>query len=494
MNREQLLAQYRVLRQLTDDHDGWLQHPYGVDLWVDGLNVFLSVGEDDFAESLDRFLAEHGGLVRKIDCLQALQRFCLASAKEGEFELYQALSVGMTWLSLHMELKNPFFNLPLEITDHSTALLLSPTYLSLWAHSYNAGIGLYTDLNTDDIMLFRPEHGRVCESGKPHQQHAQNFLFSSYIHEMAHIFFFHELYSRVVGENEAEDASYIVHLEAICCFLCDNILAELVAVRDDLTILEDGFLALLNHDLTPGEDLLAVARGQRPGLNGRALSIYTAHHMQRGEGEFFIADNRVKQTILDQFAVSESEEDLIRPTRYGYYTERMKSHAKWGNAAGQRNRIPAFRETVELVPADPYCLQKLEESLHPDSWPTLEKLFSLDPFPEPDPNMRAKNLELWDWRELLFRLAETRGYLQTVGGASCQPVLERLLTVAEKVAERILAHDEKAAAVPELHEQLKGEIAQEIREGLFGLPDGELREKTLEMFGGNPYAFLLEPH
>jgi hypothetical protein len=498
MNRDLMLKQYRVLRELTTDHKGWLRHPYGIDLWVDGLNVFLTIGEEHFLQMLDRFLEEHAAATTsKMGCLRALQTFCQAAAKAGEFELYQALSVGMTWLSLHMELKNPFFNLPLEITDHSTALLLSPTYLAMWAHSYNAGITLYTDLNTDRIALFRPEHGRVCESGKPHQQHTRNFLYTSYFHEMAHIYFFHDLYSRVIG-SAAEDASYMVHVEGICSVMCDTILAELISVRDDLTAQEDGFNALLNNDLTPGDDLLAVHRGQRPGMTPRALSLYTIQSMQQGKDEFFIPENRVQQTIIERFAVSEAEVELIRTTRYGYYSEWLQSHARWGKAASIRNRIPAFRETVELLPADPYCLQKLEESMHPDAWPTLERMFSRDPFPEPNPTVRQKNLELWDWRELFFRLAETRGYLQTEGDAGSeqdrQSVLDRLLKMAANVAAMILEHDEHKVPIAERHEQLKAEIKQEIREVLFGLPDGEMREKTLEMFGGNPYAYVLEPH
>lgn len=487
MNKEQMRSRFLEIQQLTSDHDQWLTNPIGTDLWVDGLHVYMNIEAAEFEETLDLFLAEFGASASYIKTLERLQTFCRREGMKGEYELYKALSVGMTWLSLDQKRKNPFFNLPIEITDHSLWLLISPTYLTLFAHGYNAGLTLHFDYRDEEAAVFRPEHGRVYENFKPGQRHANNQKAVNFSHEMAHLLLFYDLYPRVLSESEAEDISYFVHVEAVCCFINDRLLVEGMQINQDLYAYENGFASLLPWTLDPGYDCIRINKGEIPGLTGRSLSLYTTWMMQQGTGERSIADNPVKAKILQNFAVSEAEQELIRGTHYQTYAEGMKIHSKWGIAAAKRNRISGFRRTVELLPPDPYCMTKMAESLDPNAWPSSASILSCEELPELDAELRARNLERWKQRELFFRLAEAIGYLEQIMPGSENGVGEELHDTARLAAQNISSlemNGKEAVALSDLQERIIVSLAR--------LPETEAKQNLLDLFD-NPYSYVLEP-
>lgn len=77
MNQAHLLERYHQLRQLAEDADAWLESEIGSDLWVDGINVFLTVSPEDFIEGLERFEGNYGfknhGIV---STTRQFQRYC----------------------------------------------------------------------------------------------------------------------------------------------------------------------------------------------------------------------------------------------------------------------------------------------------------------------------------------------------------------------------------------------------------------------------------
>ncbi|TCP53765.1 hypothetical protein EV586_105109 [Tumebacillus sp. BK434] len=487
MDTAQMRSRFLEIQQLTSDHAQWLSNPIGIDLWVDGLNVYTNIELAEFEETLDLFLEEYGASSSYIETLERLQTFCRREGMKSEYELYKAFSVGMTWLSLDLKQKNSFFNLPIEITDHSLWLLLSPTYLTLFAHGYNAGLTLHFEYRDEEAAVFRPEHGRVYENCKPSQRHSNNLKAVNFSHELAHLLLFYDLYPRVLSENEAEDISSFVHVEAVCCYINDRLLVEGMEINQDLYAYENGFASLLPWTLDPGYDCIRINKGEIAGLTGRSLSLYTTWMMQQGTGDRSIADNPVKAKILQNFAVSEAEQELIRGTHYQTYAEGMKIHSKWGIAAAKRNRLPGYRRTVELLPPDPYCLAKMAESFDPDAWPTPASILSCERLPELDAALRERNLERWKQRELFFRLAEAIGYLELVLPEGDDGVAEELHDTARLAAKNIISletNDTAACARSGLQERVFVSLAR--------LPESEAKQNLLDLFG-NPYSYVLEP-
>lgn len=489
-NHQMLWARYEQLRTSAQDPDQWLDSQIGGDLWVDGLNVFLSIEPDDFAAALADFWHAHSDLATSVmSTLQALHRFCLDQAQKGEFELYQALAVGMTWLSLTPETNRQFFNVPVLITNHSTALLLSPTYQAVWAHSYNAGLELYVDLESDKAgSLFRPEHGRIYQRTSSYAKGTYvKYPFSGYFHEMLHILLFYDVYQRVLGTIE-EERSYLTHLEGCISGWEERLAADLLSVGYDLNLIDDGFGDHAGHP-EAGAFRIRVMQGQADGVTAQGLNAFTKRYMQLGEDHRYIPENPVKAQILQHHLLQEAEEALIWP-HYREYMLTLQIHSIWGKKSGARNRLPAFQEVVELVPCDPYCWQKLQESLDPNSWPTVQALFSKEPWPELCAEKRRQHRQVWAWREWLSRLAEMRGSVSQLAEHESE-VLTELLKIAEHTAAVIRA-DEPLHMPTEQHEKRIAALQEEINHTLLHLPAGEMRTSMLAMLE-DPFTSVLEP-
>lgn len=503
MNSFHMIQRYEELRKLAQDTDQWLESKIGSDLWVDGINVFLTIEHEDFVEGLDTFQQkytyEEDGVT---SCLRQLQMNARHSVAQGEFALYQALAVGMTWLSLQEETNGLHFNLPVQITNHSIALLLSPTYLAVWANSYNAGIELFLDVDSTLPTLFRPEHGKIYQNAGSYLRGENlKFPFQNYFHEIAHILLFHDVYQRVLG-SEAECRSYWTHIEGCIYALEEQVLAELMEVQTDLHVIDDGY------GNTEGFEEFASFRielyqGKRDSsLTGETLRTYVKRGMQLGEGKFHIPDNTVKQTILSHHELEERELELLHAHCFSF-VKALQAHSAWGVKSYARNILPAFRETVELLPAHPFCMKKLAESLQKNPWPDVQSLLSSDPFPALDAEQRRHNKQLWQWRELMSRLAEIRGYLEQ----RTKQLLEQndhqlstiyrgiyvsLLPVAKQVASWIVELEETAES--EQQHQIRYESVQkEISEILQGVQEEEGQNRLLS-FLHVPYSYVLEPH
>ncbi|ARU60604.1 hypothetical protein CBW65_05545 [Tumebacillus avium] len=483
------MVSYKTLRTLTEDQAAWFETEIGSDLWVDGLNVFLTVEPEDFAAALERFFANYDVSDGKVTTwLQALHSFCMELNAEGEFELYQALSVGMAYLAARPEINDHMFNMPARILNHSTALLLSPTYMAVWIHSYNAGYELYVDPEEGAQDAFRPEHGRI------YQRRASfvggdggsviRYPFQNYIHEMMHILLFHDLYTRVLGSPE-EDVTYFTHIEGAVSVMEEVIMRELMAVRDDLNLIDDGFAAVTTFP-EYGLYRYQVLQGAVEGVNDKSLFMYRKRLMLQGEGEFFPPDNVVKDQILATHKLSDHEFESIHPCFNGYLDNQQR-HVRWAKKAVDRNRIAGFREVIELLPRDEFCAQKLIESLHPDSWHDWRDMLSCTDLPEPDPEVRQHSKQGLAWKELLFRIAEMRGYLSKQAGAAAEPEVQNdLFDYAAYAAMRYLHPD------PSTHDEEFHKTRTDVLETVSRLGDAEMRAKMSSMIEV-PGTHLLEP-
>lgn len=494
INRSEWLAQFVALREQASDPDRFLESEIGGDLWVDGLNVLLTVEAEEFLEALETFTASYAfNPHSKTDSVAALQRYALAAARADEFQLYQALALGITWLSLQEEVHAQFFNLPVKIANHSVALLLSPTYLSIWAHAYNAGITLFLDLDTHRLSTFRPEHGRIYQNGRTHiPGRTILYPFQSYHHEMAHILLFHDLYPRVLGASVAEDTTAFAHMETSISCTDELILSELLAVREDLNLIDDGYMA---YSTFPeyGAFRFEVLQGLQPPVTRRSLALYRKHFVLCAQDEDCrIEDNPIKSQLLESHTLSSEEVEIIRP-HFANYLHDQEMHANWAMKAARRNRIPTYREVIELLPIDAYCLQKWQECRNPDAWTDATSLLSSRGLPELNPELRRRNQQLWEWRELFYRLAEIRGYLEQNFADAHSPVQQSLLALAKRIASVIqtrmqVEHPQSPEEHGTHYEALSGELAACLAE----LAHSEARQMALQMME-HPFTFLLEP-
>ncbi|NRS47149.1 hypothetical protein HP401_03955 [Brevibacillus sp. HB2.2] len=492
MNQAVLLERYHQLRELAEDADTWLESEIGSDLWVDGINVFLTVSPEDFIEGLERFESSYGFKSHEIvNTILQFQRYCREASADGEFPLYQALAVGMTWLSLQPQINGSYFNLPVQITNHSIALLLSPTYLAVWAHSYNEGIGLYLDLHSTLPTLFRPEHGRIYQNAGSYLEGTHiKFPFQNYFHEIAHILFFHDVYQRVLG-SEDECRSYWTHIEACIYGLEEQVLAEMMEVQPDLHAIDDGFGSSKGF-----EDFISYRFGilgaqENHSIPKDTVRTYIKRNMQLGEANENIPDNEVKAKILASHKLDEERLEEL-DTHCKAFATALQVHSLWGIKSYRRNSIPAFREVVELLSPDAYCMQKLEESMRPDSWGTLEDLLSKNPFDEICSQTREKNIHVWNWRDTLSRLAEMRGYLANANEPGYGETNQELFQIANRLARVI--HEEKQKEGPaEQHESQYADMKREISEALNRLPNVEVRDHLHNLLS-KPYYFVLEPN
>nr|WP_238333093.1 hypothetical protein [Brevibacillus laterosporus] len=498
-----MIQRYEELRKLAQDTDQWLESKIGSDLWVDGINVFLTIEHGDFVEGLEQFQQKYTYEEDNVtSCLRQLQLYARHSVAQGEFALYQALAVGMTWLSLQEETNGLHFNLPVQITNHSIALLLSPTYLAVWANSYNAGIELFLDVDSTLPTLFRPEHGKIYQNAGSYLRGENlKFPFQNYFHEIAHILLFHDVYQRVLG-SEAECRSYWTHIEGCIYALEEQVLSELMEVQTDLHVIDDGYGNTQGFEEFAAFRIELYQGNGEPSLTGETLRTYVKRGMQLGEGNFHIPDNAVKQTILSNHELEERELELLHKHCFSF-VKALQAHSAWGVKSYARNTLPAFRETVELLPAHAYCMKKLEESLQKNPWTDVQSLFSSDPFPPLDSKQRKQHKQLWKWRELMSRLAEIRGYLEQCSNQLLEQnnhqlstiytkIQQALLPVAKQVADWIRELEETAES--EQQHQIRYESVQkEISEILQGVQEEEGQNRLLS-FLHVPYSYVLEPH
>ncbi|QDX95527.1 hypothetical protein C2W64_02384 [Brevibacillus laterosporus] len=503
MNSFHMIQRYEELRKLAQDTDQWLESKIGSDLWVDGINVFLTIEHGDFVEGLEQFQQKYTYEQDNVtSCLRQLQLYARHSVAQGEFALYQALAVGMTWLSLQEETNGLHFNLPVQITNHSIALLLSPTYLAVWANSYNAGIELFLDVDSTLPTLFRPEHGKIYQNAGSYLRGENlKFPFQNYFHEIAHILLFHDVYQRVLG-SEAECRSYWTHIEGCIYALEEQVLSELMEVQTDLHVIDDGYGNTQGFEEFAAFRIELYQGNGEPSLTGETLRTYVKRGMQLGEGNFHIPDNAVKQTILSNHELEERELELLHKHCFSF-VKALQAHSAWGVKSYARNTLPAFRETVELLPAHAYCMKKLEESLQKNPWTDVQSLFSSDPFPPLDSKQRKQHKQLWKWRELMSRLAEIRGYLEQCSNQLLEQnnhqlstiytkIQQALLPVAKQVADWIRELEETAES--EQQHQIRYESVQkEISEILQGVQEEEGQNRLLS-FLHVPYSYVLEPH
>jgi hypothetical protein len=493
MNREEMLAQFEALRLQTEHPEAWVDSFHGADLWVDGLNVYLTVERDDFIQALEQFQENYSYTSHsKTGCLSALHEYCLDAAKQGEFELYQALSVGMTWLSLQAETQGHFFNIPAVVANHSLALLLSKTYQAIWVLSHNAGLGLYIDLERKSFSTFRPEHGRVYQDSRSHiKGEIVKYPFQYVAHEMAHMLLQADLYSRPLGDSPAENASYLLHMEAVISCVGELIQQEIMSVRDDLNVISDAFV-FENTFHEYGAITCRVLGGKEPNLTYDSLARYRKRFIHLGDGEErSLPDSPVKLRAIEAHPVTELEERLIAP-EYQRYMLDQQLHISWGLNAGIRNRICTYREVFDLLPVDAYCAEKLEESFDCMAWTDYKKIFSIDALPELDSEQRRRNVQLWVWRELFQRIAEVRGFLEVETGDVDSPLQRQFFAIAQKLALLIEKRREQPYSVAE-HESMEQEIREEIRTNLLQIERTDLKEKALEMLH-DPYTYLLLPY
>ncbi|KEO83895.1 hypothetical protein [Tumebacillus flagellatus] len=475
MHHANLLEQYHRIRALTPDVDTWLESPIGSDLWVDGLNVFLTVEPEDFEAALQAFPAD-----TPLN-LETLHNFCLQEAKTGEFELYRALAVGMTWLSLQPETNGQFFNRPVQVTNHSTALLLSPSYRAIWAHAYNRGYELVIDVDTKRQTIFRPEHGRIYQKSTWHQsgQSTVRYPYMHYFHEMSHLCLFGDLYARVLG-GEAEDASAYVHMEAVITALEENVIAEIRQVGYELNVIEDS-LGAFDQYPEAGEFRMKIHRGEVEGLTPHEIIVYLRRSFQLGEGDSKLPENAVKDRILRNHQLPEEQLRLL-DTHYCKLVNNLQLHAFWALKASERNRIPGYREVVDLLPRSLQCLHTFEACLHPET--PLSRLLSFDTLQPPNPAVRAQSKLANAWKELLYRIAEIRGYLEQQGEQTASTVQDQLLQLAQRVVDHSqldLDSRDQETRLNELRDELHRCIASI-----------ENRPELQEMIS-HPFGYLLEP-
>ncbi|MBL0385358.1 hypothetical protein JJB07_01750 [Tumebacillus sp. ITR2] len=457
-NRTDLLPHYETLRALAADPDRFFENEIGRDLGVDGLNVLLAVSSDDFTLALETFHASYDfDPDSKTSCLHALHRFTLDAARIGEFELYQSLAIGMTWLSLQEETHASFFNRPLRIPNHSAALLLSPTYQAIWVQSYNAGITLSPEV----------------------QPHLQNFH-----HSMAQVMLFHDLYPRVLGESSAEDATAFTHMETSISCLDELIQSEIMAVRADLHLIRDSYLA---HSSCPeyGRFRYEVMQNLHTPVSRRSLALYRKHFVLRAEDEdCHLPNNRLKRHLLALHELPDEEIEILREP-FARSLHDQKTHASWAKKAALRNRIPSYRAVIELLPHETYCLQKFQECLHPDAWTDAVTLLSSETLPELDATRRRRNQQRWKWRDSLYRIAELRGFLETEAGDRNSLVQSRLLAFADQAATVLREQDDENCANHEAFSRMFASCLAEI-----SAP--ELRRRAMKLFE-HPFSYLLEP-
>ncbi|QOS99195.1 hypothetical protein JNUCC42_23015 [Brevibacterium sp. JNUCC-42] len=503
MNSPHMIQRYEELRKLAQDIDQWLESKIGSDLWVDGINVLLTIEHGDFVEGLEQFQQKYTYEEDNVtSCLRQLQLYARHSVAQGEFALYQALAVGMTWLSLQEETNGLHFNLPVQITNHSIALLLSPTYLAVWANSYNAGIELFLDVDSTLPTLFRPEHGKIYQNAGSYLRGENlKFPFQNYFHEIAHILLFHDVYQRVLG-SEAECRSYWTHIEGCIYALEEQVLSELMEVQTDLHVIDDGYGNTQGFEEFAAFRIELYQGNGEPSLTGETLRTYVKRGMQLGEGNFHIPANAVKQTILSNHELEERELELLHKHCFSF-VKALQAHSAWGVKSYARNTLPAFRETVELLPAHAYCMKKLEESLQKNPWTDVQSLFSSDPFPPLDSKQRKQHKQLWKWRELMSRLAEIRGYLEQRSNQLLEQnnhqlstiytkIQQALLPVAKQVADWIRELEETAESEQQHHIRYES-VQKEISEILQGVQEEE-GQKRLLSFLHVPYSYVLEPH
>ncbi|CCF13133.1 putative uncharacterized protein [Brevibacillus laterosporus GI-9] len=503
MNSPHMLQRYEELRKLAHQTDEWLESKIGSDFWVDGINVFLTIEHEDFVEGLEQFQQQYTYEAEGVtNCLRQLQLYARHSVAQGEFALYQALAVGMTWLSLQEETNGLHFNLPVQITNHSIALLLSPTYLAIWANSYNAGIELFLDVDSTLPTLFRPEHGKIYQNAGSYLRGENlKFPFQNYFHEIAHILLFHDVYQRVLG-SEAECRSYWTHIEGCIYALEEQVLSELMEVQADLHVIDDGYGNLQGFEEFAAFRIQLYQGNEDSSLTGDTLRTYVKRGMQLGEGHSQIPDNTVKQTILSTHEVNERELELLDPHCFSF-VKALQAHSDWGVKSYARNTLPAFRETVELLPTDAYCMKKLEESLQKKPWPDLQALLSSDPFPLLDSKQRKQHKQLWKLRELLSRLAEIRGYLEQRSeqlfeqnqhqlSMSYTKIQKALFPVAKQVAGWIMEYETNAESEQQ-HELRYESVQKEISEILQMVQEEEGQNRLLS-FLHVPYSYVLEPN
>lgn len=485
MDRTVLYQQFQAIRAQTEDPNAWIETAIGSDLWVDGLNVFLTVDENSFQESMDLFFQTYSlPADSKVRCVENLAQYCQVAAKVGEYELYQALALGMTWLSMQQEALGQFFNVPIQVTNHSTAILLSRTYRTLWLRAYNEGLSLVVDLESNQNTIFRPEHGSIYQKNTWLQKGERiRYPFGHFFHEMTHILLFADLYSRVLSENPAEEISMLAHLEACINSFEEQICEELNSVCSDLNLIDDHFGTIAGFPQA-GAFRVAVHKGAVENVTPKDIAHYLIRHFQLGEGSLNIPDNPFKEQILRNFA-STDEVDATIHEHYETLLQNQHYHGEWGKEATERNRLPAFREVIELTEIDPFYMQKLAQSLEPALCKTPDVLLADDmqDIPEPCEQTRRNNMHKWALKERLHRIAEIRGYLQLQDAALYEPVLKALYDEAIKIS---------LALANAAWEMSTEQMDEELLNILSAIACETTREKTSQMIR-HRFTYLLLP-
>lgn len=490
----QLFEKYQEIRSLTQDYEAWMNSSIGGDLWIDGLQVFLTIEPADFESAYKQFVENYTYDSHSfMRCLTSLHQFTVGCAKESEFELYKALALGMTWLSFYPHYQSDFFNLSGRITNHSIALLLSPTYQAMWITSYNEGLTLYiADKANSHLSLFRPENDLIYQN---HQYFLQtnyvNFPYQSYFHEMAHILFCYNLYAHVLA-NENERNNYLSYVEEGIVTLEKKVLSELVAVRDNLHVIHDGFNGSSSPEFR--EYNLSVIRGDISSISASSLKWFTKAYMQVGTENNYTPNNSnsANQLIVASHPLTEEKTfSMIPPCQP--HIENTKQHGRWTIRNGAYNHIPAYREVIELMAPDLNDFAKGQEALHPSTYTASQ--ISKESLPEPDSDQREQKKQLWRWREAYARLAEIRGYIEMEAPLTdaIPDIQRRLLIVAKRNAHYLNTHSTK----DKLSKNHTGEIMsvenmrKEIRIILCGLRHTATRELLLSMFD-EPFMHVLE--
>lgn len=497
MQYSQLFEKYQEIRSLTQDQEAWMNSSIGGDLWIDGLQVFLTIEPADFEATYKQFVENYTYDSHSfMRCLTSLHQFTVDCAKESEFELYKALALGMTWLSFYSHFQSDFFNLSGRITNHSIALLLSPTYQAIWITSYNEGLTLYiADKANSHLSLFRPEYGLIYQN---HQYFLQtgyvNFPYQSYFHEMAHILLCYNLYSHVLADENGAN-NYRSYVEEGIVTLEETVLSELVAVRDNLHVIHDGFNGSNSPEFR--EYSLSVIRGDISTVSARSLQWFTKAYMQVGTENNHTPhhSNSASQLIVANHPLTEEKMFSIIPPCQPHI-ENTKQHCLWTIRSGAYNHIATYREVIELMAPDLYGFTKVQEILHPDTCTTSVARVSKTTLPEPNPHHREQKKQLWRWREAYARLAEIRGYIEMEAPLTdaIPDILHRLLIVAKRHAHHLNNHSAEGT----IYKNHTGEITpvenmlREIRIILCGLRHTATRELLLPMFD-EPFMHVLEP-
>ncbi|MDN9012130.1 hypothetical protein [Brevibacillus laterosporus] len=490
----QLFEKYQEIRSLTQDYEAWMNSSIGGDLWIDGLEVFLTIEPADFESTFKQFVENYTYDSHSfIRCLTSLHQFTVDCAKESEFELYKALALGMTWLSFYPHYQSDFFNLSGRITNHSIALLLSPTYQAMWITSYNEGLTLYiADKANSHLSLFRPENGLIYQN---HQYFIRtnyvNFPYQSYFHEMAHILFCYNLYAHVLAD-ENEKNNYLSYVEEGIVTLEKMVLSELVAVRDNLHVIHDGFNGSSSPEFR--EYSPSVIHGDISSISASSLKWFTKAYMQVGTENSYTPNNSssANQLIVASQPVAEEKTFSLAPPCQPHI-ENIKQHCRWTIRNGAYNHISAYREVIELMAPDLNDFAKVQKALHPSTYSASQ--ISKESLPEPDSHQREQKKQLWRWREAYARLAEIRGYIEMEAPLTdaIPDIQRRLLIVAKRNAHYLNTYSPK----DKLSKNHTGEIMsvenmlKEIRIILCGLRHTATRELLLSMFD-EPFMPVLE--